>query len=94
VESTGDDEQILAATAKSLLGGHADRFLQGCDLIERSHPRAEPHYYLSLPGTHDRHRGRGIGTALVEETLAPIDAAGMPAFLTLRGWWHRTEAPK
>ena len=80
-ESTEEDERLLIATARSLLGRHADRFLEGCDLIERSHPRGEPHYYLSLLGTHDRHRGRGLGMALLEESLTLVDAAGVPAYL-------------
>jgi GNAT superfamily N-acetyltransferase len=39
----------------------------------------EPHYYLSLLGTRDEHRGRGLGMALLKENLARIDAERMPA---------------
>ena len=54
------------------------------DLLERfgaAHPRDVPHYYLSLLGTRDEHRGRGLGLALLEENLARIDAEHMPAYL-------------
>lgn len=53
-------------------------------LLERfgnSHPRHEPHYYLSLLATGAEHRGRGLGMALLEENLARIDAEHMPAYL-------------
>ena len=41
----------------------------------------EPHFYLSLLGTHDEHRGRGLGMGLLAESLARIDALGEPAYL-------------
>jgi len=49
--------------------------------FEEAQPRTEPHFYLSLLGTHDDHRGKGIGMALLEENLARIDAEHMPAYL-------------
>lgn len=51
------------------------------DRFEASHPRDEPHYYLSLLGTHPAHRGHGIGMTLLAENLAAIDAVGAPAYL-------------
>jgi GNAT superfamily N-acetyltransferase len=42
---------------------------------------AEPHFYLSLLGTHAAHRGRGLGMGLLAESLARIDALGMQAYL-------------
>jgi len=52
-----------------------------------------PHYYLSLLATHDHHRGKGLGMALLRENLALIDAEGMPAYLesTKRGIFSRYE---
>lgn len=41
----------------------------------------EPHYYLSLFGTHPRHRGRGVGMDLLRANLAEWDAQGLPAYL-------------
>lgn len=80
-ENTEEDDRQLMSTAKALLGSHADVFLEGCNLIEASHPQEEPHHYLSLLGTHDNHRGKGLGMALLRETLALVDAAAMPAYL-------------
>ena len=51
------------------------------DRFEGSHPRDRPHYYLSLLGTHNDHRGKGIGMGLLADNLAAIDAEGMPAYL-------------
>ncbi len=48
--------------------------------FEQAQPR-QPHFYLSLLGTHDDSRGRGIGMGLLAENLRRIDALGMPAYL-------------
>jgi len=50
------------------------------DLFVTARP-AEPHYYLSLFGTHPRHRGRGVGMDLLRANLAEWDAQGVPAYL-------------
>jgi GNAT superfamily N-acetyltransferase len=61
--------------------------------FETSHPRAEPHAYLSLLATHPDHRGKGIGQMLLAENLASWDALGMPSYLesTNPGNDHRYE---
>jgi GNAT superfamily N-acetyltransferase len=81
VELTENDERRLATLAGEMLGDHARVFLQGTDLFSASHPNERPHYYLSLLGTRDDHRGKGLGMALLRESLALIDAEGMPAYL-------------
>ncbi|MFJ8111842.1 GNAT family N-acetyltransferase [Streptomyces sp. NPDC096132] len=43
-------------------------------------PREE-HFYLTILGTHDRHRGQGLGMGLLADSLARIDALGAPAYL-------------
>jgi GNAT superfamily N-acetyltransferase len=50
------------------------------DQFEAAMP-SEPHFYLTLLGTHDDHRGKGLGMGLVMESLARIDALGAPAYL-------------
>lgn len=80
-ENTEQDERDLIATARAVLGARADLFLDACELIETRHPGHTPHYYLSMLGTHARHRGRGLGMALLRDNLARIDALGMPAYL-------------
>jgi GNAT superfamily N-acetyltransferase len=42
---------------------------------------AEPHFYLRVLGTHPNHRGHGHGMHLLADTLALVDAEGMPAYL-------------
>jgi len=41
----------------------------------------EPHFYLSLLGTHVHHRGRGLGTALLRHVLELVDQQRMPVHL-------------
>jgi GNAT superfamily N-acetyltransferase len=49
--------------------------------FEAAHPHERPHFYLTMLGTHPQHRGKGIGMALLAETLARIDVERAPAFL-------------
>ena len=71
----------LAELARGYLGSAAPDYLELLTRFEAAHPRDEPHYYLSLLGTHPQHRGNGIGIALLEHVLALIDADGFPAYL-------------
>jgi hypothetical protein len=83
-EGTGNsesDQLELVASARALLGSHAEVFLKGCELLEAAHPQSRPHYYLSLIGAHGDHRGKGLGMGLLRESLVMLDAAGMPAYL-------------
>ncbi|HVQ87410.1 MAG TPA: GNAT family N-acetyltransferase [Actinomycetes bacterium] len=80
-ELTPDEERELPAFLDTLVGGFAGTFIEGLELFDSSHPHGEPHYYLSLLGTHDDHRGKGLGMALLAENLALIDAEHMPAYL-------------
>jgi GNAT superfamily N-acetyltransferase len=41
----------------------------------------EPHYHLTLLGTHPSQRGRGFGMRLLEANLRLIDDEGKPAYL-------------
>lgn len=45
-----------------------------------NHP-SEPHYYLAFIGVAPNRQRQGLGTALLEETLARVDRAGAPAYL-------------
>ncbi len=60
------------------------RAVDVAELLRRfgeAHPQKEPHYYLSLLGIHQEHRGRGLGMALLKENLTRVDAQRMPAYL-------------
>ena len=75
------DELRLLSVLLSLTG--VSRFARGAAMakaMERAHP-PEPYFYLAFVGVAPRFQGAGLGTALLESTLARVDAAGMPAFL-------------
>jgi len=81
VELTDDEEQRVEPLLRELVGPRAPQVAQLLERFEASHPRHAPHYYLSLLGTADRHRGQGIGMALLAENLRRIDEEGKPAHL-------------
>lgn len=59
------------------------RILRGsamADAMERNHPQI-PHFYLAFIGVAPRYQGMGLGSALLDATLARVDAQGMPAYL-------------
>ena len=66
---------------KKLVGFRASVVADLLRRFEEAHPRADQHFYLSLLGTQDAHRGRGLGMALLRENLARIDDRRMPAYL-------------
>ena len=50
-------------------------------LIQRHHPVAQPHYYLTLIGVLPERQGRGLGKSLLGATLARLDRDRLPAYL-------------
>src|SRR6478672_11570206 len=74
-------EARVAPLLEELVGERAGEVMELLDRFEAAHPRNEPHYYLSLLGTHPSHTGRGIGMGLLAENLARIDRERMPAYL-------------
>ena len=80
-EVAPEDEARVAPLLEELVGERAGEVMELLDRFEAVHPRNEPHYYLSLLGTHPSHTGRGIGMGLLAENLARIDRERMPAYL-------------
>ena len=80
-EFSPDQEAQLPGLLADLLGPRAADVTELLRRFDQAHPRTEPHYYLSLLGSHRQYRGRGIGMALLTENLARIDANPMPAYL-------------
>ena len=80
-ELAAQDEARLAPLLEELVGERAGEVIELLDRFDAAHPRDEPHYYLSLLGTHPAHTGRGIGMGLLAENLARIDQERMPAYL-------------
>ena len=81
VELTEDEEGQVESILRNLVGARADEVIELLERFEASHPHDEPHYYLSLLGTHPDRRGEGLGMGLLAENLARIDSEGMPAYL-------------
>jgi ribosomal protein S18 acetylase RimI-like enzyme len=80
-EFSHDGEERIPGLLQELVGSRAAEVGELLSRFDQAHPRHEPHYYLSLLGTRDEHRGRGLGMALLKENLARIDAERMPAYL-------------
>jgi len=80
-EMTTAEEHAFDQLAVELFGSRAQELQALFALFDEHHPHQQPHYYLSLWGTHSDYRGQGLGTALIEDNLARIDAQRMPAYL-------------
>src|SRR5438552_1160203 len=81
VELTEEDGARIGPLLDILLGDRAPEVMQLLERFDAAHPRGQPHYYLTMVGTHPDHRGRGLGMALLADNLAKIDAEHMPAYL-------------
>lgn len=82
LEFTEDREALLKPLFIELAGAEqAGRIMQLMHGFEDMRPMSEPHYYLSLLGTHTDHRGHGTGFSLLAHNLAWVDEAHMPAYL-------------
>jgi ribosomal protein S18 acetylase RimI-like enzyme len=79
-EMTKEEETQFATLVDELLGQRASELNDLLDLFDEHHPE-QPSYYLSLWGTHRDRAGRGIGTSLIRDSLARIDAEGATAYL-------------
>ncbi|MFL5897422.1 MAG: GNAT family N-acetyltransferase [Solirubrobacterales bacterium] len=80
-ELTEGEEAQVEPLLRGLIGDRTSDVLELLERFGQSHPRRQPHYYLSLLGVADRCRGRGIGMSLLAENLGRIDAEGSAAFL-------------
>ncbi|WP_224276566.1 GNAT family N-acetyltransferase [Streptomyces sp. LS1784] len=80
-ELTAEEAVDLATLLREAAGPDvAEAVLAMGDQFAAARPR-QPHFYLTLLGVHDHHRGKGLGMALLAESLARIDALGAPAYL-------------
>lgn len=80
-ELTDADAALFAPLTEGLIGGRAPQVLAAVDAFEAARPTAPEHHYLSLLGTADAHRGRGLGIALLATVLERIDAEHGAAYL-------------
>jgi GNAT superfamily N-acetyltransferase len=80
-EMTPEDEARVPSILRELVGDHAAAFLELLERFGAARPPDPPHYYLSLLGVHDDHRGKGLGMKMLRENLSRFDALGMPTYL-------------
>jgi GNAT superfamily N-acetyltransferase len=79
-EFAQEAEARLTPLVEQLVGERAPDVLELLARFDAARPD-EPHFYLTLLGTHPAHAGRGIGMALLAENLARVDRERMPAYL-------------
>jgi ribosomal protein S18 acetylase RimI-like enzyme len=79
-EMSPEQEDRLLELASGL-GSEEDNFRELMRRFEAAHPHGEPHYYLSMLGTHPDHRGQGLGMQLLANNLALIDVEHCAAYL-------------
>ena len=75
------EELLLLPVILGLTG--LSRFGRGAAMaaaLEEAHP-TEPFFYLAFIGVAPRFQGSGLGSRVLSDTLARVDAAGAPAFL-------------
>ena len=75
-----EDEERFGVRLVEATGPHVERFAVCGELFAAVHP-AEPSWYLGLLGVDADQRGRGLGSALLRDTLAVVDLARQPAYL-------------
>jgi len=81
-EISPEVEDRLEPFLTDLVGAEeTELLLETYERFEGAHPTDEPHYYLSLLGTHAEQRGKGIGMGLLADNLAALDAIGAAAYL-------------
>jgi len=80
-ELTAGETVTFRQLLDDLFGARAPEFDALFDQFDALHPHDEPHYYLSWWGTRRDQAGKGLGTALMHDNLARIDAEHMPAYL-------------
>jgi ribosomal protein S18 acetylase RimI-like enzyme len=71
----------LLPTLVRFLGLRTASVLAGLERMEARHPHDPSHWYLFILGTEPAAQGRGLGSALLAQMLARVDADGMPAYL-------------
>jgi hypothetical protein len=80
-ELTPEEEEALGPIIAHLGNERSALLPEILRRFEESHPRYEPHFYLSLWGTHPDKQGGGFGGALIRDSLAEIDGLHQPAYL-------------
>jgi GNAT superfamily N-acetyltransferase len=80
-ELSAAEEDRATTLLRTMLGAHAEAVIELNERFDAAHPRDQAHWYLTLFGTHSRHRGKGLGMALLRNDLERIDESATPAYL-------------
>ena len=80
-ELSAEEEAQMPGLIGELAGARAGEIMTLLERFESSHPRKQPHYYLSILGTHPSRRGEGLGMRLLAHNLSLIDRERMAAYL-------------
>lgn len=75
------EEAELERLIADELGADATRLGAMYHLFDEAHPHDEPHFYLSLLGTHADEIGHGYGLGLLAQNLIAIDQQHQPCYL-------------
>ena len=80
-ELTGEETRRLSEVIRAAAGPEAAASAREIEArLEAGHPDGS-FFHLTILATHADHRGKGLGMALLAETLTRIDAMGAPAYL-------------
>jgi ribosomal protein S18 acetylase RimI-like enzyme len=78
----GPIEQLrLLPQMIAINGRNLPRMVTVLRMIETSHPKEPPHYYLAVLGVEPELQGRGFGSALMQPVLRRCDRERVPAYL-------------
>jgi GNAT superfamily N-acetyltransferase len=77
---TPEQEPLVAAVFAELFGPRAGEIHALFDQFEEHAPEGR-YYHLEWWATHRDHAGHGLGTALLRENLARVDAEHFPTYL-------------
>jgi ribosomal protein S18 acetylase RimI-like enzyme len=72
---------LLPRMARICSPARVPRLLATMRLLERHHPTAPPHHYLYLLAVRPERQRQGLGSALLQAGLQPIDQAGAATYL-------------
>ncbi len=76
----GRGEELGVLLAGVCDGDELDRIGRLSAAMDAAHP-PQPHWYLGLVAVEPAMQNRGIGSALLRASLAPVDEARLPAYL-------------
>lgn len=78
VDTSDEEDAQIQEQLRSVGAECSDHLLAFADAAHANHPMERPHWYLTFLGVRPDHRSKGLGSALVNRTLAE---AKLPGYL-------------